>query len=964
MASLQGTAGADLLVGSNGSDRLTGLAGDDVLQGGAGDDILEGGLGQDVLTGGSGNDRFVYRSLADLDGDTIADFALGDLLDLSAIKGLKFHYGEPANSIDGGAHLWLTSDEYHASLEYRVGLSQYGLLRFAAGMALEETAAGSGILRMAVGRDLIGNRHSETLTGGGGNDTLQGGGGNDTLRGLAGNDVLDGGAGNDRLEGGAGADRLTGGAGNDRFVYTRLADLSDDTLEDFSMGDLLDLSAIKGLRFFLSEPETYGGGPIAWLEARDSYATLYVEDGWNDRVWLHFSNGVALEETAPGSGILRMAASRDLTGTAAAETLTGGAGNDRLVGLGGNDVLLGLSGNDRLEGGAGRDKLEGGLGADTLSGGAGNDRFYYRQLAEMTDDVILDFAPGDTLDFTAIKGLRFFHSRPDNIWDGGPVLWVEGYGNDIQLRYQNGNNDDGWMQIVGQIALEETAPGSRILRVATPVRLEGTAKADTLVGGAGHDRLTGLAGNDVLRGEAGNDVLDGGDGNDRLEAGAGADTLSGGAGNDRFVYNVLNHLADDVILDFTRGDLLDLSGIPQFLFSHDRPENTWETKNGPLLWIEQGSDRTMVEYQYGPNVYGTLTLMGRLALEETAPGSHVLRLASPVVSNGTAAAETLTGGLANDRLSGGGGDDRLFGLAGDDRLDGGEGRDEMQGRQGDDLYIVDNARDRVIEAAGAGDDTVQASVSYVLPSEVEALTLTGTAAINGTGNALDNEITGNAAANRLDGSIGADRMAGGAGNDTYIVDNDGDWVVEQAGEGIDTVFASLSYVLGANVERLTLTGSAWSGIGNEMANLLTGNDRDNLLWGGAGNDTLLGGGGGDMLHGGSGRDTLTGGAGADSFVFDTALGSSNIDVIRDFDPAEDVILLSRAVFAALPQGRLRDGAFATGSRAGEADDRILYDAASGALRYDADGTGAQSAVQFATLAKGLALTAADFLVIA
>ena len=95
-----------------------------------------------------------------------------------------------------------------------------------------------------------------------------------------------------------------------------------------------------------------------------------------------------------------------------------------------------------------------------------------------------------------------------------------------------------------------------------------------------------------------------------------------------------------------------------------------------------------------------------------------------------------------------------------------------------------------------------------------------------------------------------------------------------------------------------------------------------------------------------------------------ALDSSNIDVIRDFDPVEDVILLSRAVFAALQQGRLRDGAFATGSRTSEADDRILYDAASGALRYDAYGTGAQSAVQFASLTKGLALTATDFLVIA
>jgi len=325
-------------------------------------------------------------------------------------------------------------------------------------------------------------------------------------------------------------------------------------------------------------------------------------------------------------------------------------------------------------------------------------------------------------------------------------------------------------------------------------------------------------------------------------------------------------------------------------------------------------------------------------------------------------ADNLTGNAVNNILEGRGGNDILTGWSGADTLIGGPGND---------TYFVENSKDVVTENSNQGTDLVSSRLTYTLPANVENLTLTGTAAINGTGNGLNNTLNGNGAANELNGQAGNDRlvggggndtligwsgadaMIGGPGNDTYFVENTGDSVTENLNQGTDLVSSRLTYTLPANVESLTLTGTAAvNGTGNGLVNLITGNSAANQLKGLAGND---------ILDGGTGNNVLTGGTGNDFFRFTT---SGHVDTITDYNVVNDTVQLDNAVFTALTAtGTLAAGRFRVGAQALDANDNVLYNKTAGTLWYDADGNGAGAAVQIAVIGSGLNLTNADIVVI-
>jgi Ca2+-binding RTX toxin-like protein len=248
-------------------------------------------------------------------------------------------------------------------------------------------------------------------------------------------------------------------------------------------------------------------------------------------------------------------------------------------------------------------------------------------------------------------------------------------------------------------------------------------------------------------------------------------------------------------------------------------------------------------------------------------------------------------------------DNLLRGNSGNNLLDGREGADSLFGEAGNDTYVVDNMGDFVIENAGRGLDTIQSQLSaYTLGNtSIENLTLTGTTVgtstgrIDGTGNSLDNVITGNSFINMLDGGIGADTMMGGDSGDYYVVDNADDVVIEQANEGRDVVYATVSHTLGNNVEYLQLMGSdAIDGTGNSQDNTLRGNSAANVLDGGFGNDLLDGDAGADTLLGGDGSDYLLGADDNDTYLFDLGHGNDTVIESSGFDTLQFQQSISQA----------------------------------------------------------------------
>jgi Ca2+-binding RTX toxin-like protein len=653
-----------------------------------------------------------------------------------------------------------------------------------------------------------------------------------------------------------------------------------------------------------------------------------------------------------------------LVGTGLGETLTGDGNAQRIEGLGGDDTLNALGGADILLGGDGNDRMDGGAGVDSMTGGLGDDVYV---VDDVGDTVVEDLNGGAdrveaSITYTLganVENLTLLGSANLNgtgnalanamIGNAGNNSLFGGTGND-QLSGEGGNDrldgsigddtlrgglgDDIYViDAAGDVAIEDFGAGLDRVDSSVSYTLGGNIEnlvlaGTTSINGTGNflaNVMVGNAGANNLFGGTGNDTLFGNDGNDRLDGSTGDDTLKGGFGDDIYIVDSVG----DVVTDEFNGGL-------------DRIDAS-------------------ISYALGSNVEN-------LVLAGTAN----------INGSGNFLANTIVGNAGNNNLFGGTGNDTLFGNDGNDRLDGSTGDDILKGGFGDDIYIVDSVGDVVTDEFNGGLDRVDASVSYTLGSNVENLVLAGTASLNGTGNFLANTMVGNSGANslyggtgddvlfgndgndRLDGATGNDTMKGGLGDDIYIVDSVSDTTTEDVNQGTDRIDAFVSFTIGVNIENMVLQGTGnINGTGNFVNNTIIGNSGDNILAGLGGNDTLLGGAGNDQIDGSNGNDRLTGGAGADKFVFATALNATGVDQILDFNVAEDQIWLDHAVFTAIGTGVLAASAFTTGSTAADASDRVIYDPTTGALYYDADGSGGGAAVQIATLSTGLALTAAS-----
>lgn len=674
----------------------------------------------------------------------------------------------------------------------------------------------------------------DTIVGSSGEDEISGAGGNDVLSGAAGNDTLSGDEGNDWLSGGTGADTLTGGAGNDSFYFgAPLEFYNADHIADLSAGDTIQLETVvfTALEAGQLDPAAFHiGEAAATSDHRIIYNSatgqiLYDRDGTGDAphrliatvgpgiavsaaMFISVTTGAETVESALTYTLADNELNLVLTGDAAINGIGNGLDNE-ITGNAAANQLMGLDGADTLIGNGGDDYLDGGGGADQLIGGLGDDSY------------VLGY-PG------------FFLDAIDSITE------LAGEGNDTIISSFSVYQLPTHVENITLTGSAQSATGNNGANILT-----GNSVINTMSAGDGNDQLFGKAGNDSLSGDSGNDLIDGGDGIDSAgygsaetgvtvslaisgpqdTGGAGTDTLvsieilggsdytdwltAGASGNSLFGWN-----GKDFLFGGAGDDELD-GGQGSDIYMVDIASDHWTAEFVDRGWGEGDLD----EVRFSASVASTLTLFaGDTGIERVVIGTGTAANASAVTTGTTAlnvnaalvgnaldlvgnnGANVITGTAFGDTFDGRAGNDQLSGQAGNDMLDGGIGDDKLFGDEGDDTLV---------------------------------------------------------------GSLGYDRLYGGSGNDTYMVNDADDYAYENAGEGTDQVIASIDHQLRAQVENLTLTGTALIGKGNDLNNIIGGNGNANKLYGYGGNDQLIGGAGDDMLYGDVGNDTLVGGAGYD-----------------------------------------------------------------------------------------------------
>ena len=878
---LYGNEGQDVLYGNEGLDTNYGGAGDDRIFGGAGPDQLFGGYGDDILNGGTGgqNQGFNVDECLGEFGYNAVSFSDVTIL-LNAVADLNFQNVNLGTSTPFG-QLWVNIN------------------------AIEGSGLGDQIIGDATGNWLIGGGANDILSGGGGDDVIIA----DSMRldlldgtydangVLQKNGILDQYA----IAGGKHfVDLLksvpdftfgdTVSLSNTGITYTHSTDGANDLVvykgsrfnflvkpifdpknptsviginlidvtgqETGATGDLvfgvenivfgfdMEAAAVANNHLYINSANlpgtpvngvgTYsvasllagalsnGTATLAGFASQDSASPLASSlgitapanvlsfsvadpDGGVNKIlsqqwqlqplgsttW----NNIAGATTAtfePGAGLFALGSQfrvvvNYLDGLGNANTATSAASDpmgNQVIGTINNDNLVGTIYQDVIYGGAGDDSLNGLAGNDYLAGGLGNDTY----TVDSVGDVVVENTNEGT--DTVISSITYtLGNNLENLTLSGTAN-INGTGNTL-ANIITGNTGNNTLS-------------------------DGGGGIDTLIGGLGDDTYIVNNSLDVITENAGEGTdLVRSSVNFVLAANVDNLTLTGTAN-----INGTGNTDANVITGNTGNNILDDGGVGgSDTLSGGLGSDTYIVNNTGDLVVENLDNtsidlvRASVNYTLTPNVEN-LTLTGTGNINGT----------------GNTLANVIIGNSGDNILNDGG-------VGGIDTLTGGAGND---------TYVISNIGDRITELANGGTDTVQTSLTYTLGANLENLTLTGTANVNGTGNTLSNVITGNSGNNILnDGGVGGtDTLVGGAGNDTYIVNNSADVITEAANAGTDLVQSSVNYVLGPNIENITLTGTAnTNATGNNLNNTITGNTGNNILNGGAGADTLNSGGG-------------------------------------------------------------------------------------------------------------------------
>jgi VCBS repeat-containing protein len=602
-------------------------------------------------------------------------------------------------------------------------------------------------------------------------------------------------------------------------------------------------------------------------------------------------------------------AGRDVVYTSANYALAAGAEVEVLSALSQSGTgaleLIGNGFGQEIYGNAGANFLDGGGGADYLAGLGGNDTYVVD-----TSAVISEAASG---------GRDVAYARSDYTLAAGAEVEVLS-------------------------ALSQAA--------TTPLQLIGNAFGQEIYGNAGANFLDGGGGADYLAGLGGNDTY-------VVETGAVVAEAAGG-GRD-VVYARTNYVLAAGAEVEVLSALSQAAATPLQLTGNEFVNEIYG--NAGANFLDGGGGADYLAGAAGDDTY-IVDNAGDVIAEAASQGRDIVYARANYALTAGAEVEILTAisqaATTPLQLIGNAFNQEIYANAGNNFLDGGGGADYLRGFAGNDTYIVDSLDDVAFESIGDGTDVVYARSNYALVanSEIEvlsAISQSATTPLQLTGNEFAQAIYGNAGTNFLDGRGGADYLAGLGGDDTYVVDNGGDIVAEAIGGGRDVVYARANYVLTAGSEIEILSAFSSSGVGPLN---LTGNEFANEIYGNIA---------ANRLDGGAGADYLMGFAGADTFAFTTALGNGNVDFLADFagvaNDGEDVIALDHNVFTGLALGALNPNAFFAGSAAHDADDRILYDSATGNIYFDADGVGGVAAILFARVEPNSSLTAGDFTVI-